>query len=335
MPSFDIPAHARALRRQYPLTPRLILLGIGALLAIVVLIITSYILFAPPRDFPAGQLVEFSEDATVGEMGAQLESINAVRSAFIFKMYARLTFQDRDLASGMYVFEKPLGVAVVVHRMAQSQHGITPARITLTEGMTNEDMALTLQESITSFDSKAFLELASTSEGYLFPDTYFFKPSTTPEEAFTRMREHFDEKITEIKEYIREFGRPLEEVVIMASLLEREAQTEEEMRIIAGILWKRLAMDMPLQVDAPFGYVRGENGYTPTATDLASDSAYNTYRNTGLTPTPIANPGMTALRAAVTPTETEYLYYLTGRDGKMYYGRTFDEHRENRRLYLD
>jgi UPF0755 protein len=121
----------------------------------------------------------------------------------------------------------------------------------------------------------------------------------------------------------------------MASILEREANNPEDMRIVAGILWNRLDIDMPLQVDAVFGYIRQENGYTPTAEDLQLDSPYNTYRNRGLPPTPISNPGLDALLAAVQPEETPYLYYLTGRDGKMYYGRTFEDHKRNRALYLD
>ncbi len=92
---------------------------------------------------------------------------------------------------------------------------------------------------------------------------------------------------------------------------------------------------MPLQVDAVFGYIHKENGYTPTGDDLQMDSPYNTYRNKGLPPTPISNPGIESLLAAVQPTQTAYFYYLTGRDGEMHYAKTFEEHKKNRELYLD
>jgi UPF0755 protein len=120
----------------------------------------------------------------------------------------------------------------------------------------------------------------------------------------------------------------------MASILEREAQSPDDMRIVSGILWHRIALGMPLQVDAAFGYAHGADGYAPTVHDLTTDSPYNTYLRKGLPPTPIANPGLAALQAAVTPTSTPYLYYLTGSDGQMHYAVTFDQHKKNTAQYL-
>ncbi|HEY0010580.1 MAG TPA: endolytic transglycosylase MltG [Candidatus Paceibacterota bacterium] len=309
-----------------------------AALALVFLIgigIASYLLLLPPRTFPTGALISIPEDATVSEMTSILRNEGAIRSTFVFRAYTRLTMQDRSLASGFYVFERPLGIVPLVYRMTHSRHGIEPYRVTLTEGMTVDDMAVALAGGIPGFDTEAFLELASTSEGYLFPDTYFFMPGTEADDAFARLRARFDERVETIGDIVAASGRTLPELVIMASLLEREAQGQEDMRVVAGILWKRLDMGMLLQVDAVFGYINGENGYTPTAADLASDSPYNTYMHEGLPPGPISNPGIESLIAAATPTPTDYLYYLTGRDGKMYYGRTFEEHKQNRALYLD
>ena len=121
----------------------------------------------------------------------------------------------------------------------------------------------------------------------------------------------------------------------MASLIEKEADTAEDRRIVSGILWNRIDADMPLQVDAVFGYILDRSGYAPTGSDLEIDSPYNTYENRGLPPGPIANPGLDALTAALHPAATEYFYYLTGRDGLMYYAETFEEHKRNRELYLD
>jgi UPF0755 protein len=307
----------------------------GAVLALIGLAVAWYALILPPSTFPEDTLISIPEDASVEEMAGTLREAGAIRSEFLFRAYARVTFQDRDLASGFYVFERPIGLIRLVQRMANSEHGIAPLRITLTEGMTVDDMTGELAKGIPEFDADAFTALASTSEGYLFPDTYFFMPGATAEDVYVRLRDHFNDQVATLEDEIADFGRPLADIVIMASLLEREAQSEEDMRVIAGILWKRLAIDMPLQVDAVFGYIRGEKGYEPTAADLSSDSPYNTYVNTGLPPAPIANPGLKALRAAITPIETDYLYYLTGRDGRMYYGRTFEEHKKNRELYLD
>jgi UPF0755 protein len=307
---------------------------LGAIFVLSV-VFACYLFIVPPARFPTGQLIELPEDASVGEMAAVLKQEGAVRSAFLFKVYARVTLQDRTLASGLYLFDRPLGLMGVVHRMATNRHGIVPHRVTLTEGMTVEDMARRLEAELPGFDGAAFRELASTSEGYLFPDTYFFMPQASPEETYARLASRFDERVESVRAEIEGSGRDIEDLVIMASLLEREAKTLEDKRVIAGILWTRLENDMPLQVDAVFGYMRGENGYEPTAEDLETESPYNTYLNTGLPPTPIANPGLESLLAAAQPEESEYVYYLTGRDGLMRYGRTFAEHKRNRELYLD
>lgn len=317
-------------RDTFPLPLCIVLVCVAVLVAIA-----SYIFLLPPKGFPGGHLIVIPEDALVSEMGTILEERGAIRSAFVFKVYTRLTLQDRSLANGPYVFDRPIGLIPLVHRLATGDHGIATARVTFTEGMTVADMSRALKAELPDFDTEGFLELASTSEGYLFPDTYFFIPGTQPQEVVERLRARFDERVATIAEAVTASGRSLDDLVIMASIIEREAKTEEDMRIISGILWDRLDDGMRLQVDAPFGYIHDENGYTPTARDLETDSAYNTYLNEGLTATAISNPGLVSLLAAASPVETPYVYYLTGRDGLMRYARTFDEHRQNRALYLD
>lgn len=336
MQLFDLSQFKVAERAERFRIPLFHILPIAVSIVVLLVVgLASYQLLLPPQNFPAKHLIELPDDASVSGMGAILTAKGAIRSAFAFRVYARLTFQDRSLASGLYVFEEPIGLALLTHRLAEGEHGIAPARVTLTEGMTVADMGAELRAAIPGFDADAFLELASSSEGYLFPDTYFFLPGTTSREVVERLRARFDERIGTIDDKVAVSGRSLGNLVVMASLIEREAKTEEDQRIISGILWKRLDGDMPLQVDAVFGYIHNTNGYEPTARDLELDSPYNTYRYPGLPPGPIANPGLAALRAAIEPLESPYLYYLTGKDGLMHYGRTFGDHKRNRELYLD
>ena len=109
----------------------------------------------------------------------------------------------------------------------------------------------------------------------------------------------------------------------------------ESKRVVAGILKNRLKLDMPLQVDAVFGYIFGRGTYSPSYADLAVDSPYNTYTHKGLPPGPISNPGLDSLEAAANPAKTDYLYYLTGKDGLMHYATTHAGHQANRKKYLD
>ena len=120
----------------------------------------------------------------------------------------------------------------------------------------------------------------------------------------------------------------------MASLLEEEAATLEDRQIIAGILWRRMAAGMPLQVDAVFPYIIGKNSFELTTNDLKTDSPYNTYTNRGLPPGPITNPGLDSILAAVTPQKTSYVYYLSDHDGNFHYSTTYEQHLQAKAKYL-
>ena len=201
--------------------------------------------------------------------------------------------------------------------------------------MTSWEMGDALAAVLPDFSADAFTQLAKPHEGYLFPDTYFFDPGTTPEEAVARLRATFDTKTEALRNELATRALELDRIVIMASLIEKEADTEEGRRVVSGILWNRIEAGMPLQVDAVFGYILERSGYAPTGDDLEIDSPYNTYLNRGLPPGPIANPGLASLDAALNPATTDYFYYLTGRDGEMYYAEGFEGHKRNRELYLD
>ena len=125
-----------------------------------------------------------------------------------------------------------------------------------------------------------------------------------------------------------------ERVVTMASILEKETKVGEDRAVVSGILWKRVSIGMALQVDAVFGYIHNTDTYHPSLDDLEVDSPYNTYRNPDLPPGPIGNPGIDALRAALSPVSSKYLYYLSGKDGTVHYAETFEGHKKNRELYL-
>ena len=301
------------------------LLGAGVLL----FLLCTFIL--PPKDFPTGKIISIPEDASAGEVISVLEEEGVIGSSFWFKALARVFGVDREVHAGKYLFLKPQGMLTVLYRVTNGVAGIPTVRVTFPEGTSVREMGIILKESLPPFDSERFVALALEKEGYLFPDTYLFFADISPEEVIERLEETFTEKSREV-ELPEE--RTLEEIVIMASLLEKEAKTLEEKRIIAGILWKRFDAGMALQVDAVFGYIKQRDTYSPSFDDLEIDSPYNTYLYPGLPPGAINNPGLESLVAAATPVESDYWYYLTGKDGEMYYAETFEGHKENRELYL-
>lgn len=301
----------------------------------VVIGIPAWLFALPPLGFPTDARIDIPEGGSAVSVGKLLEEQGLISSADVFWISVRLLSLGETLKSGTYQFERPIGTAEMIYRIASGSYGIELVRVTIPEGYTVAQMAVSFDAVLPEFDSASFIATQTQHEGYLFPDTYIFTTLADENEIAKRMKDQFYIEAASIQDEIDASGHSLEDIVIMASLLEREARTLEERRMIADILWRRLADEYPLQVDAVFGYIQGRETYHPSLDDLEIDSPYNTYRNIGLPPGAIANPGLESLLAAATPTPNDYWYYLTGDDGEMRYAKTFEEHKKNRSLYLD
>ncbi len=292
-----------------------------------------YVLFLQaPKDYPENYILNIPEGTTISEIGLKLSEEEIIKSDLLFKIFASLF---GEILSGDYYFNKRHNVISVAYRLSRGEFGIKAITITIPEGFTSYQIGELLGKKLPDFDVEKFNKLAIKKEGRLFPDTYKFLPNAQPEEIIKTTSNTFEERVSEIEKEINDFNKPFSEILIMASLLEREARQYETKRIVAGVLWKRIEIGMALQVDAVFGYINRTETFNPTIKDLEIDSPYNTYTNVGLPPGSISNPGIDSIRAAVNPTETNYLYYLTGKDGMMYYSETFERHLKNKRLYLN
>jgi len=310
---------------------RFFALGVGAVVALFVFYAS---VIASPADFPATALVKIHKGATLGEVAEHFKAEHLIRSELVLKFAVVLFGGPRSVVAGSYFFPDPQHVLTIGKRLTVGDFEIEPARITIPEGANTREVALILEERLLGFDAAAFSKLAEGKEGYLFPDTYFFIPGEEPEAILERMEGNFTRRVATLQKEIAVFGEPLPEVLTMASLLEEEASNLEDRRIIAGILWGRIARGMPLQVDAVFPYIIGKNSLKLTREDLRTDSPYNTYINKGLPPGPITNPGLDSILAAVTPVKSQYVYYLSDLEGNFHYSATYDEHLQAKAKYL-
>lgn len=311
---------------------RTILTTIFAGVLLVVLYVSA---IDPPQNFPINTLVTVPDGATLSETAGSFEALGVVRSAAALKVLMTITGHQGDVHAGDYLFKEPKNLFVVARAIALGAYGLEPARFRVPEGATVEEMAHLFGAQLERFDEKRFREAAEGQEGYLYPDTYFFLPNTTDERVLSSMRQNFDEHIKLISEEIVAFGEPLEDIVILASLLEREAFNTQDRRMIAGVLWNRLNRDMLLQVDATFFYTHGKGSFDLTIADLKSDNPYNTYVHKGLPPGAIGNPSLNSLRAAVTPIEHDYFFYLADSEHITHYSKTYEEHLVKKREYID
>jgi len=306
----------------------------GGVVAIVVLALIVYLSLAP-GDFPSGKIITIKKGAYMSQAADMLKADGVIRSTFIFKAYVMLLTGHRQVQAGDYLFSGPESALRTAYRTIYGIEGIPQVRVTLFEGMTSADMAATIKKAIPGFDAQTFENLAKPLEGQLFPDTYYLYENVTPEEVIDQLHTTFADKTKPLLLEIQASGRGAEDIITMASLVEREATSSVDRRIIAGILWRRIDLGMPLQVDAPFYFLLGKDSAHLTMNDLALNSAYNLYKHTGLPPTPIDNPGLSAIEDTANPTKSNYLYFLSGRDGRMHYAATLEQHVANKVKYLD
>lgn len=288
----------------------------------------------PPSSFPSPVTFRIAKGESLSGIARNLQSQQLIRSKVIFELVMRVLAKDTSITHGDFYFAKPVSVIEVAVRISGRNFGILQHNVVFPEGFTNTDMGDRLVAVFPLFDRERFLELAREKEGYLFPDTYGFSATVTPEVVVATLTRTFAERTKKFEDVFSTFPYSKQEVITMASILEKEANGAEDMYVISGILWKRIERGVPLQVDAPFYYILGKTSDDLTAKDLALRSPYNTYIHIGLPPTPIGNPGILAIEAALHPASSPYWYYLHDRQGVVHYARTFEEHKKNKRAYL-
>jgi len=291
-------------------------------------------LFAAPADFPEENSLAIERGTSALFVARALAEARVIAHPSVLLFLLRVSGTSDNIQTGRYRFETRENVFTIANRLVTGAYGFPPVRITFTEGTTVREMAADLAEALPQISAEDFLSAGLPYEGYLFPDTYLFFPSSDAGSIVAAMRANFNTKITTLSREIEVSGHTLPDLVIVASLVEKEARTIENKRIVAGILSNRLELGMPLQVDAVFGYIFGRDTYSPSFEDLKVNSPYNTYLHVGLPPGPITNPGLDSLQAAAVPTKTDYLYYLTGSDNLMHYATTYVGHLANQNKYL-
>jgi UPF0755 protein len=272
-----------------------------------VLFLGFILFFSPVRE---EKIIHISSNQTFADTVKVLESEDIVNFPGLFTLASKVL--NINLKTGDYLFEKNSSFVEILLQLKMNNHKIKPVKITIREGLNNQSIADLLNQKLESFDKNVFLELSQNLEGQLFPDSYFFFPLTTEEEVIKELKNNFNNQTNPLQEKIKETGKSLNDILVMASILEGEAKGEKDNRIISGILWKRLFINMPLQVDID----------------------KKTYEAKGLPQKPLNNPGLSSIKAAIDPVDSNYLYYLHDNEGNAYYAKDYEEHKKNINLYL-
>lgn len=283
-----------------------VLLGI-----IIVIILFSFLYLSNPNR-KQDLVIHISSGQSMDSIIEELKVNNIIKeNSFVFKLLIKL-FSGSKIIPGDYLVEKDSSVWAIAWQLSRGDHKVAQIKITFREGITNEEIANLLADKLSGFRKDLFSEMTYDKQGYLFPDTYFFFSFDTKGEIIKKFTSNFDNKIKKLESQIEESNKSLEEIIIMASILEGEANGKEDIDIISGILWKRISLGVPLQVDVD----------------------RLTYERKGLPIAPLNNPGLMSINAALNPKDSKYLYYLHDKNGEVHYAVSYEEHKKNINNYL-
>lgn len=282
----------------------------------------------------------------VSEIAARLREQNLVKSELSFKIWTVAAGISRKIKAGNYYLSGSMTTPEIARTLTK---GSADRWLTIVEGLRAEQIGeLLIREGFAIDPGEWEKEVkAEKLEGQLFPDSYLLPQSSTQAAILRIIEKNFQKKaIDGLKNEWEASGKNQNFVLTLASLVEREAKTDRDRALVAGILVKRLEADWPLQVDASVQYaVAGREcsllkspcdwwSGQLTQNDLQTQSPYNTYLNKGLPLGPICNPGLSSIKAVLSPTESSYWYYISGKDGAMHYAKTGEEHQENIEKFL-
>ncbi len=320
------------------------------LLLVLVATVCAYFLFSGNGQAAATFVVKNGQG--VNEISQNLGEQKLIKNKFIFETWLWLLKSENRVVAGIHDIPADISIYQLTGNLMRLPSN-TQASILIPEGYDRNMIAKVLdknglsgQDFLSATDHKkdwqdqySFLMDApkeATLEGYLFPDTYFTDRYTTVDDFVKKTLNNFDKKLnTDLRDEIKRQNKSIYEVLILASIIEREVPDDHDKKMIADIFIKRMRDGMRLESDATINFITGKGVTQPTYADLQIESPYNTYRNDGLPPGPIANPGLASIEAALYPKANDYYFFLTTKEGQVIYGRNYQEHLKNKAKYLD
>jgi len=290
---------------------------------------------------------------SVQQIADNLQDENLIKKADFFKLYVWKEKLAGKLQAGDYELSSAMPIAEMVDLFIGGKIKSAEIKITIPEGFLNKEIDERLagndlieRGEFIEFDKSNNLDLSKYKflqdksenvglQGYYFPDTYIYYKDSTIENIAKKMLDNFDKKLSQdLREEIKKQNKSIFEIIILASIIEKEAGFAEDMGKVASVFQNRLDIGKALESDATINYITGSGRAQSTYDDLKIDSPYNTYKYPGLPPAPISNPGINAIKAAIYPEETDYFYFLTAKNGESFFSVSYDEHLKNKSKYL-
>jgi len=303
----------------------------------------GWVMLFPTSALDTSQRIHVSSGQSLNAISKALKDRGIIRSSVLFKVFIQAIGRERNLKAGDYTLPVGSTFIDIALQIVGGRGSSTDIAVFIPEGYNIWEIDQRLADSKLITEGE-FASAYGSREGYLFPDTYRFKPTSLLSEIEQKMELNGQDKT---KEIIGRLSAPARNrILIIASIIEKEARDESDMRLVSGVIANRLKRGMFLAIDATVSYgaclrkfeIRRTNdcdvSQIGVGAEIKIDSAYNTYLRAGLPPHPISNPGLTSIQAALNP-RGDYLYYLSIRDGsQIIFAKTGAEHTANRRKYL-
>ncbi len=297
------------------------------------------------------RVVDIPAGANVKQIATILKDQDMIKNKKVFVANVKETGKAEEIKSGKYKLSQNMSNDQIIDKLIKGQVHQDGIKVTIPEGsISTEIVNLLVKKNLG--DRKKFVKLfrtpsefsdkhsflkdsrITTLEGFLYPETYYFKKGTSEKDIFDKMLSEFDRNYKKsISANVKKNKYNFYDTIIMASIIEKEAVKDEDRPIIASVFYNRLAKKMKLQSDAVLQYGLPERKGKVLYSDLKVESAYNLYIHHGLPPTPIASPGLKSMIAASRPSKTDYLYFVTNVNGVNSYSKTFEEHDKNAKNY--
>jgi len=290
--------------------------------------------FSVPQTEAGTDRIVINLNTTQAQLIPKLKDQGYIKSEWAFGYVLNNKGWNNKIQPGAYQISKSMDAWRLADILVNHP---TEKWIVVPEGLRKEEIADLLDQKMNFAVGTKEDFLNSSKEGYLFPDTYLLNLNYAGSQIAQRMTNQFNEKAADIFKASTKANIRNDTLVILASLIQREAANEKEMPIIAGVIWNRLDQKMPLQIDASVQYALGKEGnwWPKIATaDYKIDSPYNTYTNKGKPIAPICNPGLVALNAVVNSQDSDYLYYIHDSQGQIHLAKTYQEQLDNIDKYL-
>ncbi|WP_461204505.1 endolytic transglycosylase MltG [Clostridium sp. DL1XJH146] len=279
-----------------------------------------------------------------------LDDENKIQNPLLIKLAIKYTEIDAEIKAGEYEINRDVNLQELIENLSVGNLAEGSIKVTIPEGYTVEDIARALEEqnviskeeflSFCSEYKNPIIEMDNDEvkyevEGFLFPDTYMFKENSSSEMIASKMIDRYEEVMDEIVKNQEYSNEEIYKYITIASMIEEEAKVDEERSLVSSVIYNRVDIGMPLQLDATVIYALGEHKDGILIKDTKTESSYNTYYIKGLPVGPITNPGKASIEAAINPADTDYIYYVYDNEGKHYFTDNYNDFLEAKQRYKE